>query len=57
MLDRRYRISPIPTDRTAPAVPADQARALDRRQCLDQQQRTFRAAGPGPHVLRPRPPG
>ncbi|MBX6313923.1 MAG: hypothetical protein IRY99_13550 [Isosphaeraceae bacterium] len=37
-------------------IPDAQARALDRRQALDEQQRAFRNSVPKPHFGRPRPP-
>lgn len=40
-----------------PGIPDSQARALDRRHALNEQQRTFRNAVPHPHFRRPRPPG
>jgi hypothetical protein len=53
------RQSPPTVDRTYPhgAVPDSQARALDRRHSLDQQQRAFQApSSPMPYLLRRRPP-
>jgi hypothetical protein len=57
MRDRRPR--PNPPERPDPAVtvPDDQTRALQRRQSLDDQQRTFQGSYPSPHLFRRRPPG
>ncbi len=57
MNDTRQR--PPAVDRTNPhaAVPDSQARALDRRHSLDQQQRAFQGpSSPTPYLFRRRPP-
>lgn len=38
-------------------IPESQARALDRKHALDDQQRNFQNSVPAPHFPRPRPPG
>jgi hypothetical protein len=57
MRDPRLHTNPTPRSETAVTVPDDQARALQRRHSLDEQQRTFQGAYPGPHLFRRRPPG
>ena len=46
MRDPRYRSYTIGPIRPNIPIPDAQARALDRRQALDEQQRQFRASGP-----------
>lgn len=51
-------LRPHATASSLPAgVPPEQARALDRRHALDEQQRAFRGQDPKPYLARPRPPG
>jgi hypothetical protein len=59
MTMRHPRLRPPTTTGTATGriVPESQTRALDRRQALDQQQRSFRERLFQPHFKRPRPPG
>jgi hypothetical protein len=52
----RPRVSSPPGSPSSPAIPAAQARALDRRQALDDQQRTFRDPATTPRTPRIRPP-
>lgn len=56
MLETRSRPSSIPGRSPLAAIPAAQARALDKRLSLDEQQRAYRSAGPKPQPIRPRPP-
>lgn len=58
MRDQRPRPNPVIVQpRPTEPIPDDQARALDRRHALDEQQRTFRNGIPRPHFPRTRPPG
>jgi hypothetical protein len=53
---QRPRTTAPPASSSLPAIPDAQARALDRRQALDDQQRTFRDPATTPRPPRVRPP-
>jgi hypothetical protein len=52
----RQRVPAGYLPRQSESIPESQARAVERRHHLDEQQRSFRKSGPAPGGSRPRPP-
>lgn len=57
MLDARLKALQNGASNAAESIPAAQARAVDRRHALDQQQRQFQTSQRNGQPARPRPPG